>query len=62
MTRTILEWVDRKFDELEYDDKGLYIAKAAGLGVIEGLVDVSFIIGIPATILAVVKTLRGYKD
>ena len=62
MTRTILEWVDRKCDELEYDDKGLYIAKAAGLGLIEGLVDVSFIVGIPVTILTLVRNLRGSKD
>lgn len=59
MTRIILKWVDRKCEELEYDDKGLYIAKAAGLGVIEGLVDVSFIVGIPITILTLVRNLRG---
>lgn len=62
MTRTILNWVGRKCDELEYDDKGLYIAKAAGLGVIEGLVDVSFIVGIPIMILTLVRNLRGSKD
>ena len=41
ITRNILDWVDKKVDEVDVDNDKLALPKCFGLGMIEGMVDVS---------------------
>lgn len=54
ITRKILNWTDRKFNELRPDDS-LACAKAFGLGAIEGVIDAHVIL-YPILFLSLVIT------
>lgn len=60
MVKKILEWEDDKLEALNgYDPRDL--AKAFGLGVIEGAIDVLVVFGAVSFVVGIAKTIKDFK-
>lgn len=57
LTKQVVEWCDAKFEGLNVEKKTAYI-KAAGIGVIEGLMDSALIIGAASIAGMAVKVVK----
>ena len=66
MTRKVMNWVDKKMDELKHEtNPNRVLFKAMGLGLIEGSVDGLLFAGSLCTGAIVVKTINNvvrHKD
>lgn len=60
MVKKILEWKDDKFEALNgHDPQDL--AKAFGLGVLDGVIDVLVVIGAVSSVAGIAKAIKSFK-